>query len=127
MKDYTIYETGTGRIKRIGCCDDSDYYIQVKSGESILDGRYDMKKYYILDGVPTIKTEFSNVTDRQTTVGTEITFSDLPNPTMVYIGNIEETVVDGTFEISFDYAGTYYLLFKSASKLTKGVNVEVST
>ena len=126
MRNYTIYETQTGRIKRIGCCTESDYILQAKSGESILDNRYNSEQYYISNNTPMLKTEFIDVTDRQTTVNTEITFSDLPNPTSVYIGNNVEIVIDGTFEVSFDFIGTYYLLFQSVTKITKGVKVEVS-
>ena len=127
MKYYTIYNTETGLIKRIGCCADVDYNIQTKNTENIIEGIFPSDKYYVVNNIPILKTEFEDVSDRQISINSATTFINLPNPTLIYIENNLQTTTDGIFEISFNYEGTYYLIFKSVSKYDKEIKIEVST
>ncbi len=130
MKQFTVYITESGEIKRFGICQDKDFNKQAKDGESVIEGMFDSNLYYVdIDAEPIQvkqKTEFADVYDRKTFIDTEIVFNDLPNPTEIYVDDDKQTVLDGSFEVAFSNIGVYRLTFSSLTKLKKGVRVEVS-
>lgn len=130
MKQFTVYETSTGKIIRTGYCPDIDFNKQAHVGETVIEGIFFSSEYYVDISVspnrPVLKTEFANVTDRNTQPNTEIVFSGLPNPTTVIINSNTYEVTDGSFEIKFENEGSYYLYFTSLTKKNKGAKVEVS-
>lgn len=50
MKHYIVYNSG-GKIIRTGTCQDTDFYIQAKPGEHIIEGQCrDDSNYQVIDG-----------------------------------------------------------------------------
>ena len=105
MKEYTKFDT-TGRI--------SDYGLMLEdvfntySSEEIIEGQYNDRLYYILNGQPTLRPTLQLVKNTLIANGTdEIIITNLPVPFTISIDDIMYETTDGEFIFSTYVKGFY--------------------
>lgn len=120
MKDFTIYSP-TGNIIRTGTCQDTLFTEQLlNANEFILEGKTDMYKEYISEGVKSPRPAQSSIINVLTIIadgGDIVTISEAPSGTFTATNTItRETVtgsIAGTDTFSTTVPGTYRIKIES--------------
>lgn len=113
MKNFIIYESTTGKIRRTGVCPDEMFFIQAQIDESIIEEKLDIlniERYYVVNGSiierpknPAILNKDSILANGEDTG----IISKIPNPSTIYINKQQFIVSDGIFEFTLDNPGIY--------------------
>lgn len=128
MKNFVVYTTTTGEILRTGQVPDDMLTIQAQTGETAVEAMADPATEYYSAGVKTARPLLTTVATwsatsivangtAKATLGTT-----LPNPTAITIvppaglgiaAIPDQTVIDGSFELSTTVAGAYKVTAKA--------------
>lgn len=128
MKSFAVYKTTTGEILRTGQVPDAMVAIQAQTGEAAIEAVADPATEYYSAGVKTARPLLTTVaTWSVTSISANGTAkatlgATLPNPTAITIVPpaglgiapiAEQTVTDGSFELSTTVAGAYIVTAKA--------------
>ncbi len=123
MHTITLYNENTGQLTLIMSSTVEGFENDIT--DPFVSGRYEGDSYYVSGGVPTERPDNPTLIDKTTALTTElVTLSNIPNPstiTVVGLGSFE--VLDGVFEIDFDYAGTFKITVDSFPSKAKGFTI----
>jgi len=130
MKQYTVYETATGRVLQHGSCPDIDFTRQARTGQAVLEGIYGDEEYYVSAGSPTLRPE-SPITSATLTVSEGVAWelNNIPAGTSARVKGpafLEGVLNPGTDTITFDVAGTYSVQLSTFPYLDKTLEVTVN-
>lgn len=118
MTAYVVYDTASGRVKRLLNCEPSHISANVQTGESSLEGVADSQTQYISGGAitarPSITATWNKTTIAANGADAAVLGATLPNPTTVSVkvpaGAVspsDETVTGGSFSLATPIAGSY--------------------
>jgi hypothetical protein len=96
----TIYDPETGAIRKVVTAPQDCLALNVLPGEVFIDGYYDPRTHYVLDGEAAEKQPMTPVING-------LTVSGLPIPCTARIEGQTYTITDGALELDADMPGPY--------------------